>query len=64
MDTNKEKIKEGDVVSLNSGGQSMTVETIEGDEAICCWNEHGQSQKERYRLVALMKGEGKGVILP
>lgn len=37
-------IKPGDVVTLNSGGQKMTVEVVDADGVFCVWFD-GSSKK-------------------
>src|SRR5208283_4961456 len=49
---NEEKIDVGDVVRFKGGGSSMTVEKIEGNEAICVFSLGG---KQRLKLEALEK---------
>ena len=48
----QEQISVGDVVRFRGGGSSMTVEKIEGDEAICVFSLGG---KQRLKLEALEK---------
>jgi hypothetical protein len=47
-----EHIAERDIVRFRGGGSSMTVEKIEGDEAICAFSLGG---KQRLRLEVLEK---------
>jgi hypothetical protein len=49
---NEEKIAVGDTVRFKGGGSAMTVEAIEGDEAICVFSLGG---KQRLRLEVLEK---------
>lgn len=45
----------GDVVMLKSGGQPMTVASIDGDEATCLWmGEEGDLFRERLPALALL----------
>ncbi len=48
----EEKIAVGDVVRFKGGGSAMTVEAIEGDEAICVFSLGG---KQRLKLEVLEK---------
>jgi hypothetical protein len=48
----EEQIVVGDVVRFIGGGSPMTVEKIEGDEAICTFSLGG---KQRLKLAALEK---------
>lgn len=50
------KLKPGDVVTLQSGGPVMTVESFNygGEYAMCCWfGEDGQFYNEKIATVAL-----------
>jgi uncharacterized protein YodC (DUF2158 family) len=42
-------------VQLKSGGQKMTVERIEGDEAFCAWSDGKRVHKESFATGALKK---------
>lgn len=48
----REKIAVGDAVRFRGGGSAMTVEAIEGDEAICAFSLGG---KQRLKLEVLEK---------
>ncbi len=48
----EEQIKTGDVVQFKGGGSPMTVEKIEGGEAICVFSLGG---KQRLKLALLEK---------
>ena len=48
----EEKIVVGDIVRFKGGGSAMTVEAIEGDEAICVFSLGG---KQRLKLELLEK---------
>ena len=53
------KIKEGDVVQLNSGGHRMTVSHLTDDgQAVCTWHdEGGKPQTHLYPIAGLTKVE-------
>jgi uncharacterized protein YodC (DUF2158 family) len=40
------EILEGATVQLRSGGQSMTIEEITGDQVCCVWFDKGQVRRE------------------
>ncbi|QCK88319.1 DUF2158 domain-containing protein [Phreatobacter aquaticus] len=45
----------GDVVMLKSGGQPMTIASIDADEALCLWmGEEGDLFRERLPSLALI----------
>jgi len=48
----EEQIAVGDIVRFKGGGSSMTVEKIEGDEAICAFSLGG---RQRLKLEVLEK---------
>jgi uncharacterized protein YodC (DUF2158 family) len=49
-----DEIKAGDIVMLKSGGPSMTVVFIEGEEAYCQWfDAKKEHQDRRFYLVTL-----------
>ena len=48
----EERIVEGDIVQIKGGGSAMTVEKIEGDEAVCVFLLGG---KQRLKLEVLEK---------
>ncbi|WP_173089006.1 DUF2158 domain-containing protein [Devosia sp. 1635] len=56
----------GDVVQLKSGGPKMTVEKIEGGQAVCVWMERiaysnlssYRPQQYTFAVAAIMKAEG------
>ena len=52
MQERREQIVVGDIVRFKSGGSPMTVEQIEGDEAVCVFSLGG---KQRLRLGVLEK---------
>jgi uncharacterized protein YodC (DUF2158 family) len=45
----------GDVVQLKSGGASMTVEKVDGDDISCVWSEGKKVQKATFSSGALKK---------
>lgn len=52
----------GDVVQLKSGGVSMTVEKVDGDEISCVWFEGKKVQKSTFASGALKKYEPPSAI--
>lgn len=50
----------GDVVTLVSGGHSMAVAEIDGEQALCAWAlPGGKTDQKWFRLVVLKKKEAK-----
>ncbi|MFH1719033.1 MAG: DUF2158 domain-containing protein [Planctomycetota bacterium] len=45
----------GDVVQLKSGGESMTVEEIDGDDVSCVWFEGKRLQRQTFGAGTLKK---------
>lgn len=45
----------GDVVQLKSGGTSMTVEKVDGDDVSCVWSEGKKIQKATFASGTLKK---------
>lgn len=45
----------GDVVQLKSGGESMTVEGVDGDDVSCVWFEGKRVQRESFAAGTLQK---------
>jgi uncharacterized protein YodC (DUF2158 family) len=50
-----EKIALGDVVKLNSGGEAMTVEEIDGEDVSCVWFEGKRVQRGTFGAAVLTK---------
>lgn len=49
-------LKVGDVVKLKSGGEKMTIESIDEDgDAICVWFEESQVQRGTFISATLQK---------
>jgi uncharacterized protein YodC (DUF2158 family) len=53
--TMAEQFAPGDVVVLKSGGPSMTIESIEDDEAACVWFQAQQQRSGSFKLFMLEK---------
>jgi len=45
----------GDVVRLKSGGESMTIEEIDGDDISCVWFEKKNLQRQTFGSATLKK---------
>lgn len=43
-----ERFSVGDVVQLKSGGQTMTVEEVTGDDISCVWFEGKNTQRQTF----------------
>jgi len=52
-----QKIEEGDIVQLKSGGVAMTVDTIVDNHAYCVWQVNGEHFTEGYSIHSLKKYE-------
>lgn len=50
-----EEIKAGDTVQLKSGGEFMTVESVDEYGANCVWFESKKVQRHTFETVALKK---------
>ena len=53
--------KPGDVVMLKSGGERMTLIKVEGEDAVCIWQETAKckptiQREAKYPLIALTSG--------
>lgn len=60
MNEIENKIEAGSCVTLNSGGQKMTVEFLDGKECQCCWMDENKNKKEaRFYIVTLKLPESK-----
>ncbi len=46
--------KSGDVVRLKSGGPAMTIEVIEGHEAVCTWFGIDQGEFRRRHIASVL----------
>ena len=53
--------KLGDVVQLKSGGPSMTVEAISGNDVVCIWFDKMKAHRKSFPAIAVEKNEGFGV---
>jgi uncharacterized protein YodC (DUF2158 family) len=52
----EQKLEDGDIAQLRSGGPLMSVEEITDNQALCTWfDEAGKLQKRRFLLAALRK---------
>lgn len=47
----------GDTVVLKSGSSLMTINSIQGDEALCIWSKNGEIQQHWFNLKTLEKRE-------
>ena len=45
----------GDVVRLNSGGESMTIEEVNGDDISCVWFEGKKLQRQTFGAGTIRK---------
>lgn len=45
----------GDVVQLNSGGEAMTIEEIDGDDVFCVWFEGKRVERATFVAATLKK---------
>ena len=50
-----EQFAPGDVVALKSGGPTMTIESIEDDQAACVWFQAQQQRSGSFKLFMLNK---------
>lgn len=52
------QFKSGDVVTLSSGGPSMTIQRIEGDVCTCAWfDNENKAQFQIFQIEGLIKEE-------
>lgn len=45
----------GDTVKLKSGGPTMTVAELEGEDVVCLWFDKSQQCKQRFPAATLQK---------
>ncbi len=57
--TAEKKFDVGDVVQLKTGGPWMTVDRVDGDQAICLWHDEELLRREAFLLADLTFAEIK-----
>ena len=50
-----EEIRPGDVVQLRSGGQKMTVESLDEDGAFCVWFDQSTKKSDMFDIGTLKR---------
>lgn len=50
-----ERFELGDVVTLKSGGQRMTVEEVDGDDISCVWFDGATKKIDQFTPITLKK---------
>jgi uncharacterized protein YodC (DUF2158 family) len=57
------KLKEGDIITLKSGGPKMTIEIIKDDKAFCKWFSGSNLNSDWFKLLILeYQGDNRVII--